>query len=56
VKLEEWMYQAVTKVNVLSPVMLNIVEVDAFCSDRRQYHCAARGKVTVALPGSKAMA
>ena len=41
-KLEEWMYQAVMKVNVLSPVMTNVVEVDAFHSDRRQHHCNER--------------
>lgn len=55
-KLEGWMYQAVTKVNVLSPVMSNIVEVDALHYDRRQYHCNDSGKETVALPGSEAMA
>ena len=55
-KLEEWMYQAVTKVNVLSPVMTYIVEVDAFHRDGRQHHCNASGKETVALPGSEAMA
>jgi len=32
VKLEGWMYQAVTRVNVLSPVMSLIVEVDALDS------------------------
>jgi len=42
VKLGEWMYQAATKVNVLSPVMSNVVEVDAFHSDRRQHHCDER--------------
>lgn len=50
------MYQAITKVNVSSPEMTNIVEVDAFHSDRRQYHCNDKGKEAVALPGSEAMA
>ncbi len=55
-KLGEWMYQAVTKVNVLSPVMSFIVEVDAFHCDGRQYRCDTIGKETVALPGSEAIA
>jgi len=56
VKLEGWMYQAATKVNVLSPEMIHIVEVDAFHCDGRLYYCDVIGEETVALPGSEAVA
>ena len=55
-KLRGWMYQAVTKVNVLSPVITHVVEVDAVHDDRRQYCCDVKGENTAALPGSEAMA
>ena len=55
-KLEGWMYQAATKVNVLSPEITYIVEVDAFHDDGRLYYCDDIGKETVALPGSEAVA
>ena len=37
--LGDRMYQAATKVNVLSPEILHIVEVDALHCDRKQYCC-----------------
>lgn len=43
-KLGDRMYQAATKVNVLSPVMTDIIEVDAFHSDRRQYCCGDKAR------------
>lgn len=36
------MYQAVTQVNVLSPEICHIVEVDVFHVYRRQHHCDER--------------
>lgn len=36
-KPEGTMYQAVTKVNVLSPVIFNVIEVDVVHMHRRQY-------------------
>ena len=55
-KLEERMYQAVTQVNVLSPEIFVIVEVDAFHCDGRRNCYPATGKRIEALPGSEAMA
>ena len=37
--LGDRMYQAATQVNVLSPEILHIVEVDALHYDRKQYCC-----------------
>ena len=39
------MYQAVTKVNVLSSVIVNIMEVDAVHVSGRQYHYSRNGQV-----------
>lgn len=55
-KPEEWMYQAVTKVSVLSSVIINIVEVDGFIIHGRQHKGRRNGKPTLTLPESKAMA
>jgi len=55
-KLKEWMHQAVTQVNVLSPEILVIVEVDAFHCDGRQNCYLATGDGIEALPGSEATA
>jgi len=50
------MYQAATQVNVLSPVIRNIIEADTFHNSGRQ-HCKMRfGKCLVTLSGSKAVA
>ena len=55
-KLEGWMHQAVTQVNVLSPEIIVIVEVDAFhCVGRRNCYLERVDEVE-ALPGSEAMA
>lgn len=50
------MYQAATQVNVLSPEMLNIVEVDAFHGDGRQHYEKSLWLDFLALPGSEAVA
>jgi hypothetical protein len=55
-KLKGWMHQAVTQVNVLSPEITIIVEVDAFHSDGRRNCYLAIGDEIEALPGSEAMA
>lgn len=43
-KLREWIYQATTQVNVLSPEMSYVVEVDTFHAEGRQHHRARQGK------------
>lgn len=50
------MYQAATQVNVLSPVIFNIIEVDTLHLSGRQ-HCKMRfGKYLATLSGSEAVA
>ena len=55
-KRERRRYQAVTQVNVLSPEMIVIVEVDAFHYDGRQNCYFDIGNEIEALPGSEATA
>lgn len=55
-KLQERRYQAVTEVNVLSPVILDIIEVDAVILSGRRNEGRQEGESTPALSGSKAMA
>lgn len=55
-KLQERRYQAVTQVNVLSPVIFNIIEVDAVISSGRRNEGRRKGEPITALSGSKAMA
>lgn len=56
VKPKGKMDQAATQVNVLSSEMLNIVEVDAFFIDGRQYYLGSVWLDPLALPESKAAA
>ena len=56
VKLEGRMYQAATRVNASSPVMINAAEVDGLFHTGRQNFCVRNGKVTRILPGSQAAA
>jgi hypothetical protein len=56
VKPRGGMNQAATQVNVLSPVMYNVVEADAFHRDGRQHQYRRDGKFVLTLPGSEAVA
>ena len=50
------MYQATTRVNVLSPEITSIVEAEALHDDRKLYCCNDVGQEAAALPGSEAVA
>ena len=56
VKPGQGMNQAATKVNVLSPVIADVVEVDVFVNNGRQYHHKRDGKSVMTLSGSEAVA
>lgn len=55
-KLQERRYQAVTQVNVLSPVILDVIEADAVMFGGRRNEDRRNGEPITALSGSKAMA
>ena len=50
------MYQAATQVNVLSPVIVIMIEVDTLHGSGRQYYKMRFGKHFVTLSGSQAVA